>query len=248
MSILSKISINNIHKSFGNKKILQGISFDVSCGESLVILGGSGNGKSVCIKAIANLINIDSGEIKIDNINIKQKKDFYQKIGFLFQGSALFDSMNIWQNIALNPLHIKKINPETAKKNAIQQLESVDLEADVAEKFPHELSGGMQKRVALARATINNPEILLLDEPTTGLDPISSEIINNLIIRKTKEIKCSTIIITHDLHSALKISNKIAFINEGKIAWIGNTSEIANSSNDYIKKYLKSSGFSKIFK
>lgn len=237
-----KVSVKNLHKSFGEKKILRGISFNVEKDESLAILGSSGAGKSICIKLVANLIKPDSGTIKIDNKKID--KSIYQKMGFLFQGSALFDSINIWQNIAFSLIYNQKKSMEEANDMALSQLKSVDLSKDVANKFPHELSGGMQKRVALARATITNPEILLLDEPTTGLDPISSDIINDLIIKQQEKIKCSSITITHDLRSAMKIANKILFIKDGKIEWFGAAKDLNKSESLHIKKYINSCKFS----
>jgi phospholipid/cholesterol/gamma-HCH transport system ATP-binding protein len=235
---VNKVSVKNIYKSFGDKEVLKGISFEVKKNQSLAILGGSGAGKSVFIKLVANLIKPDLGEIKIDGK--KLDKSIYQKIGFLFQGSALFDSINIWRNVAFSLVHNQKKSLEEARNMAIEQLKSVDLSEDVAEKFPHELSGGMQKRAALARATIINPEVLLLDEPTTGLDPISSDIINDLIIKQKEKIKCSTITITHDLRSAMKISDNIVFIKDGKVEWLGKSEELVDAKSSHIQKYINS--------
>jgi len=235
---MTKVSVKSIYKSFAEKKVINGISFEVEQGDSLVILGGSGAGKSVCIKLIANLLKLDHGQIEIDDK--KLDKSIYKEMGFLFQGSALFDSINIWQNISFFPIFNQKKSLEEAKNMAIKQLKSVDLDADIANKFPHELSGGMQKRVALARATIANPKILLLDEPTTGLDPISSDTINDLILRQRKKIGCSAITITHDLRSAMRIADKILFIKNGKTEWLGAAKDIYKSGSAHIDKYINS--------
>ena len=146
----------------------------------------------------------------------------------------------IWQNVAFSLIYNQKKSLEEARTIAIEQLKSVDLSEDLAEKFPHELSGGMQKRAALARATISNPEVLLLDEPTTGLDPISSDIINDLIIRQKEKIKCSTITITHDLRSAMKIADNIVFIKDGKVEWLGKSEKLVNAKSPHIQKYINS--------
>jgi len=219
-----KINVTNLSKNFANKQVLDDISFSVNKGESLVILGGSGSGKSVLIKTIAGLIKPSGGEIFIDqqpayNLKEKEQDKLMQKIGFLFQGGALFDSLLVWENIAFRLIHQQKISTKQAFDIAIQKLQSVGLSEKVANLYPSELSGGMQKRVSLARAVATNPEILFFDEPTTGLDPIMADVINNLIIANSKQLGATTITITHDMHSARKIADKLAMLYQGKFIW-----------------------------
>ena len=239
----AKIIIQNLTKNFGTKQVLQNISFEVEKGQSLVILGGSGSGKSVCIKIIASLMQPTSGSIKIDgqetaNIAGKARDQLMSKFGFLFQGGALFDSLPIWENIAFRLLHFNKIGKKQAKEIAIEKLKSVGLSAKVADLYPCELSGGMQKRAALARAVASKPEIIFFDEPTTGLDPIMADVINDLIIANSKELGATTITITHDMHSARRIANKIAMIYDGQIIWFGDIKDIDNSGNQYLDQFI----------
>lgn len=241
----SKISIKNLSKKFGDKKILDNLSLDLQNHESLVVIGGSGTGKSVLLKSILGLIKPDSGSIKIDGIETlksedKSSKPFpMAKFGMLFQGGALFDSMKVWQNIAFLHLQQNKINKKQAQELAVEKLSQVGLPAHVAQLMPSELSGGMQKRVSLARAIASNPEILFFDEPTTGLDPIMSDIINNLIIKCTKTLGCSSITITHDMNSAKKISDRIAMLYQGKIIWQGNADSLENSDNEFVAQFVQ---------
>jgi len=240
---MSKIIIENLVKSFGAKEVLSGINLEVAQGESLVILGGSGSGKSVLIKTIAGLISATSGSIKIDNcetigLNQKGRDKLMEKIGFLFQGGALFDSIPIWQNVAFRLLHHKKLDKKQAKEIAIQKLAAVGLSAKTADLFPSELSGGMQKRASLARAIAANPEIIFFDEPTTGLDPIMADVINDLIISNSKQLGATTITITHDMASARKIADKIAMLYEGKIIWFGKVDEMYSSNNPYLDQFI----------
>lgn len=243
MSKNSKISIKNLKKSFGAKEVLKGIDLEVKKGESLVILGGSGSGKSVLIKTIATLMEATSGQIKVDGENIvgisqKKRDQLMEKFGFLFQGGALFDSLPIWENIAFRLLNSKKINRKKAKEIAIEKLHSVGLEARVADLYPSELSGGMQKRASLARAVATSPEIIFFDEPTTGLDPIMADVINDLIIKNSKELGATTVTITHDMHSAKKIADKVAMLYEGKIIWFGDVKDMYSSSNEYLDQFI----------
>ena len=242
---MNKIEIRNLSKSFGNKKILDNLNLDIENKKSLVILGRSGTGKSVLIKNMTTLLEPDEGSsIKIDGMEItklnqKEKDKLMNKFGYLFQGGALFDSLTIWENVAFKLLNNDRIDRNKAKKIALEKLEIVDLNEKVANLYPCELSGGMQKRVSLARAIATNPEIIFFDEPTTGLDPITSEVINNLII-KTKQITgATTITITHDIHSARKIADKIVFLNDGKIIWSGTVSELDTTDNEFVRKFLK---------
>lgn len=240
---MSKIIIENLYKNFGNKEVLRGVNLNVNKSQSLVILGGSGSGKSVLIKIIASLISPSSGSIKIDqqeisNLNNQQRDLLMQKIGFLFQGGALFDSLSVWENVAFRLVHHHKISKIEAKKIAISKLNAVGLSNKTADLFPSELSGGMQKRVSLARAIASNPEIIFFDEPTTGLDPIMADVINELIISNSKELGATTITITHDMHSARKISDKIAMLYEGKIIWCDDIKNLDNSGNPFVEQFI----------
>jgi len=241
--VFPKILVENLVKDFGQKQVLKDVNFRVEKGESLVILGGSGSGKSVCIKAIAALIEPTSGSIKIDNVEVagirgEQKDKLMDKFGFLFQGGALFDSLPVWENIAFRLLNSRKMEKKPAREIAIERLRAVGLDGKVADLYPHELSGGMQKRVALARATAANPEIIFFDEPTTGLDPIMADVIDDLIIANSKELGATTVTITHDMYSARKIADKIAVLFEGKIIWFGNAVDISHSGNEYVDKFV----------
>ena len=240
---MNKIEIKNLTKNFADKEVLCGINLAVKKGESLVILGGSGSGKSVLIKTIASLMLPTSGSIKIDAEEIltlsSQGKDrMMEKIGFLFQGGALFDSLPIWPNISFRLLNHKKIAKKEAREIAITKLKSVGLSEKVADLFPSELSGGMQKRASLARAIATNPEIIFFDEPTTGLDPIMADVINDLIISNSKKLGATTVTITHDMHSARKIADKIAMLYEGKIIWFGDVKEMDSSNNAYLDQFI----------
>lgn len=239
----NKIEISNLIKNFSEKEVLKGVDLSVAEGESLVILGGSGSGKSVLIKTIALLIKASGGSIKIDDkeiLNLSEKeKDFVMsKIGFLFQGGALFDSLPIWQNIAFRMIHQQKIDKKTAYRIAVEKLKMVGLEERVANLYPSELSGGMQKRASLARAIATNPEIIFFDEPTTGLDPIMADVINDLIIVNSKKLGATTISITHDMNSARKIADKIALLYQGKIIWFGSVKDIDSSGNPYLHQFI----------
>ncbi|WCR57877.1 ABC transporter ATP-binding protein [Wolbachia endosymbiont of Ctenocephalides felis wCfeJ] len=225
------ISISNLSVSFDDKTILNNISLDISKGESLVILGGSGSGKSVLAKTIIGLLAPDLGSIKIDS---KSKNKF----GVLFQNSALFDYVTVWENISFNYKKRFNINKKEAKQLAIVKLNDVGLEESIADMFPIELSGGMKKRVALARAIAHNPEIIILDEPTSGLDPIMSDIVNEIIIKLSRDLNPTIITITHDIHSAFKIADKIAVLHEGNIISHGTVQEIKNTKNEYIRKFI----------
>lgn len=230
-------------KNFGTKDVLNGIDLEVKKGESVVILGGSGSGKSVLIKIIATLINPSSGSIKIDdkevsNISEKERDQLMKKFGFLFQGGALFDSLPVWENVAFRLLHQQKMPKDQARQVAIQKLKSVGLSEKTADLYPSELSGGMQKRASLARAIAANPEIIFFDEPTTGLDPIMADVINDLIIANSKELGATTITITHDMASARKIADKIAMLYEGKIIWFGSVDEMYSSDNPYLDQFI----------
>lgn len=237
-----KIEIRNLYKAFGTKKVLDGVDLDVKKGESLVVIGGSGTGKSVLIKCIQGLLMPDDGSIKIDGEEIiGTKKDIHQKMGMLFQGAALFDSLSVWENVAFTLIENEKMPRKEAKFEAIRVLRQVGLAPDVADLSPAELSGGMQKRVGLARAIINKPEIIFFDEPTTGLDPIMADVINDLIIESAKGLGATTLTITHDMASARKIADKIAMLYKGKIIWSGTVKEMEKSDNPYLKQFIAGS-------
>ena len=238
-----KIRIRDLHRSFGPKRVLAGLDLDVKVGESLVVIGGSGSGKSVLIKCILGLLPIDGGRIEIDgesvvNIRAEARERINRKIGMLFQGAALFDSLPVWENVSFGLLAQKKVNRKEAREVAIGKLAQVGLGADVADLYPAELSGGMQKRVALARAIAGDPEIIFFDEPTTGLDPIMADVINDLIVKITREVGATALSITHDMASARKIADRIAMLYDGRIIWAGPTAEIDRSGNDHVDQFI----------
>lgn len=238
----SKIKVRSLYKSFGNHLVLNGIDLDIEQGSSFVILGCSGTGKSVLIKTIVGLIQPDLGEIVIDgvdttNISNKERFKILEKCGFLFQGGALFDSLTVEDNVTFFAEKIRKLHKAEKKEIAVSKLQSVGLSDRVLNLYPSELSGGMQKRVALARAICSDPEIIFFDEPTTGLDPIMANIINELIIKVRDLLNATTITITHDLHSAYLIAKEVALMHEGKIICSGTQEEIKTTSNEYMHQF-----------
>jgi phospholipid/cholesterol/gamma-HCH transport system ATP-binding protein len=238
-----KISIRNLRKSFGKKQVLAGVDLDVYAGESLVVIGGSGTGKSVLIKCIQGLLTPDAGSIKINGTEVvgargSEQRDFHSKMGMLFQGGALFDSLSVWENVAFALLENQKVNREKAKVEAIRVLRQVGLAPDVADLSPSELSGGMQKRVGLARAIITNPEIIFFDEPTTGLDPIMADVINDLIVESAKGLGATTLTITHDMASVRKIADRVAMLYKGKIIWQGTVKEMDKTEDPYVQQFI----------
>jgi phospholipid/cholesterol/gamma-HCH transport system ATP-binding protein len=241
--VSTKIIVSNLKKNFGEKQVLNSIDLQVNKGESLVILGGSGSGKSVLIKIISGLIAPTSGSIIIDgdettSISDSSRDKLMAKFGFLFQGGALFDSLPVWENVAFRLTNSQKITKKQAREIAIEKLRLVGLSEKTADLFPSELSGGMQKRASLARAIASNPEIIFFDEPTTGLDPIMADVINDLIIANSKQLGATTITITHDMNSARKIADKIAMLFEGRIVWCGNVKEMYSSGNTYLDQFI----------
>ncbi len=242
----AKISVKNLHKSFGHKVVLDGVDIDIAEGESLVVIGGSGTGKSVLIKCIQGIITPDEGSIKINGkesvgVNKKEAEELYSKMGMLFQGGALFDSLTVWENVAFGLIENQKMPRKKAKQEAVKYLRQVGLSEDVADLSPSELSGGMQKRVGLARAIATNPEIIFFDEPTTGLDPIMADVINDLIINSVKKIGASALTITHDMASARKIADRIAMLYKGKIVWQGSVQELDTTDNPYVRQFVQGS-------
>jgi phospholipid/cholesterol/gamma-HCH transport system ATP-binding protein len=239
----NKIEIRGLTKSFGPKKVLTGVDLDIGVQESVVIIGGSGTGKSVLLKCILGLLQPDSGSIKIDGQEVttmsrRERQQIMRKFGMLFQGGALFDSLKVWENVAFGPMQADGMARTEAKKIALAKLAAVGLNAEVAELSPSELSGGMQKRVSLARAIAREPEIIFFDEPTTGLDPIMSDVINDLIVKSVKGLGATAVSITHDLISARKIADRIAMIFGGKIIWQGPTSQVDHSGNDHVDQFI----------
>ena len=239
-----KVKMISVQKHFGDNMVLNGVDVEVATGESLVIIGGSGTGKSVTIKTILGLLEPDSGIIEIDGIDTKtmktkERERINANFGMLFQGGALFDSLTVWENVSFALMQGKnKMKKKTARKLAIEKLAEVGLSEDIAELSPSELSGGMQKRVGLARAIASNPEVIFFDEPTTGLDPIMGDVINDLIVKCVKNLGATAISITHDMASARKIADKIAMLHEGKIVWYGSVKQLDRTNNPYIRQFV----------
>lgn len=235
------IELQNVHKSFGSNHVLRGVDVSVNKGKSLVIIGGSGTGKSVTIKCILGLVKLDQGTIFVDgqDVNSAERDAFLARFGMLFQGGALFDSLTIWQNVAFRLLRGRLKKPQgEARAIAIEKLRRVGLKADVADKFPAELSGGMQKRVGLARAIAAEPEIIFFDEPTTGLDPIMSGVINDLIREIVVEMGATAITITHDMSSVRAIADQVAMLHEGKIRWSGSIKDMDQSGDPFLSQFI----------
>lgn len=243
MTATPKIALAGVRKRFGKKVVLDGIDLEIGRGQSLVIIGGSGSGKSVLLKSILGLVPPDSGSIKVDGVETagmsgSGREDLLRKFGMLFQGAALFDSLKVWENVAFGLIQGRKMKRDLARDIAIDKLGQVGLTPEVGELSPAELSGGMQKRVALARAIAAEPEIIFFDEPTTGLDPIMADVINDLIIACAKRLGATTLSITHDMASARKIADRIAMIYKGRIIWHGPVSEIDRSGNAYVDQFI----------
>lgn len=238
------IKVENLEKSFGTHKVLQGINIEVKKGNSLVILGGSGSGKSVLIKNIIGLMKPSSGNIYIEGEDTTKLKgnrriEILAKCGFLFQSGALFDSLTVEENIVFYAEKALGIKSKAEKRElAARKLESVGLPERILTLFPAELSGGMQKRVSLARAIATDPQIIFFDEPTTGLDPIMANVINDLIIKVRDELGATTITITHDMHSAMAIATEVAMLYQGKILWTGAKKDVEKSDNPYLHQFI----------
>lgn len=238
-----KLSLREVKKSFGANHVLRGVDLDLQSGKSLVIIGGSGTGKSVLLKCILGLMSPDEGSILVDgqetaNISSRARRELMKKFGMLFQGGALFDSLSIWENVAFGLIYAEKMERDQAHDIALEKLKSVGLGAKVADLFPAEISGGMQKRVSLARAIATNPEIIFFDEPTTGLDPIMADVINELIVDTVKDVGASALTITHDMASARKIADDVAMIYQGQIMWQGPVDALDKSDNQYVDQFI----------
>ena len=239
----AKVELRGVKKRFGPKVVLDGLNFTIPSGQSLVVIGGSGTGKSVMIKCVLGILRPEAGEIYVDGKDVthirgRTRDAMLRKFGMLFQSAALFDSMPVWENVAFGLIQGRGVNRKKAKDIAFEKLAKVGLGPEVGQLSPAELSGGMQKRVGLARAIAADPEIIFFDEPTTGLDPIMADVINNLIVDTVRGTGTTTLSITHDLVSARKIADRIAMLYKGKIIWEGPTSEIDNSGNPYVDQFI----------
>jgi phospholipid/cholesterol/gamma-HCH transport system ATP-binding protein len=238
-----KIEMKGVSKAFGSNKVLSNLDLSVPAGKSLVVIGGSGTGKSVMLKCILGLLEPDQGSILIDGnesvgADAKARNAFMHKFGMLFQGAALFDSLKNWENVAFGLIHGQGMNKKEAKEIAIDKIKAVGLKENVAELFPAELSGGMQKRIGLARAVATKPEIIFFDEPTTGLDPIMADVINNLIVEQVEGLGATALSITHDMGSVRKIADYVAMIFEGEIIWKGPVDDLDHSGNPYVEQFI----------
>ena len=239
-----KIKVRGLKKAFGPKQVLNGVDLDVPRGQSLVVIGGSGSGKSVLIKCILGLVEPDAGSIEIDGeetvgIPAAKREEIMRKFGMLFQGAALFDSLPVWENVGFGLIAGRGMNRKAAKEVALRKLAAVGLGPEVGELVPSELSGGMQKRVALARAIAAEPEIIFFDEPTTGLDPIMAQVINELIVKCVKSLGATALSITHDMHSLRAIADRAAMTYEGRIIWSGDAREIDRCGNDFVDQFVQ---------
>ncbi len=238
-----KIRVVNLHKSFGENHVLRGVNLEVRQGESMVVIGGSGSGKTLLIKCIIGLVQPDEGEIYVDGEEVSslrehEMNEVRKKFGMLFQGGALFDSMKVWENVGFGLRHQTRLSEEEIRRIASEKLKLLGL-INVEDLMPVELSGGMKKRVSLARAIAIEPEILFYDEPTTGLDPIMADAINNLIVQMKEKLNVTSIAITHDMKSAYKVGDRIAMLYEGRIIESGTPEEIRNSSNPVVQQFIQ---------
>jgi len=242
-AVTPKIELIGVKKRFGPKVVLDGVDLTIEKQSSTVIIGGSGTGKSVAIKCILGILTPDEGIIRVDGEDVTKlrgaaRDPLMKKFGMLFQAGALFDSLPVWENVAFGLIQGRGVPRARAKDIAIEKLAKVGLTSDVAYLSPAELSGGMQKRVGLARAIAADPEIIFFDEPTTGLDPIMADIINDLIVSTVRDVGATALSITHDMVSARKISDRIAMLYGGKIIWQGPTAEIDRSGNPYVEQFI----------
>ncbi len=237
------IELKDVYKSFGPKTVLNGVNLCVERGSSLVVIGGSGTGKSVMLKCVLGLLRPEKGSIKVDGREVvglseRDREQVLKKFGMLFQSSALFDSLKVWENVAFALIQGEGMARNKAKDVALEKLAKVGLGADVAELNPAELSGGMQKRVGLARAIAHDPEIVFFDEPTTGLDPIMADVINQLIVDTVDDMGATALSITHDMASARKIADHMAMIYKGRIIWSGDAKDVDTCGNEYVEQFV----------
>ncbi|MEO8242896.1 MAG: ATP-binding cassette domain-containing protein [bacterium] len=235
------ITLTDVHKAFGPNRVLRGVNLSIPQASSMVIIGGSGTGKSVLLKSILGLVTPDSGTISLDEVDVtKTERDpFLARFGMLFQGGALFDSMKVWENVAFRLMRgTKPLPKDQARSIAVEKLRRVGLKPSVADLFPAELSGGMQKRVGLARAIAAEPEIIFFDEPTTGLDPIMSGVINTLIREIVVEMGVTAMTITHDMSSVRAIADRVAMLHDGLIRWTGPIAEMDRAEDPYLQQFI----------
>lgn len=235
------ITLTDVHKAFGSNRVLRGVNLTIDSGTSMVIIGGSGTGKSILLKSILGLVTPDSGTITLDDQDVTRgdRDAFLARFGMLFQGGALFDSLPVWQNVAFRLLRGRLKRPKAeAREIAIEKLRRVGLTPDAADKFPAELSGGMQKRVGLARAIAAEPEIIFFDEPTAGLDPIMSGVINDLIREIVTEMGVTAMTITHDMTSVRAIADNVAMLHDGVIKWTGPVARMDASGDPYLDQFI----------
>jgi phospholipid/cholesterol/gamma-HCH transport system ATP-binding protein len=238
-----KIEVRDLRKSFDGKQVLRGVNLAIQPGQSIAVIGGSGTGKSVLIKNIIGLLQPDSGTVLIDGEDVtamstSERERVTRKFGMLFQGAALFDSLPVWENVAFGLIQAQRLARSEAREKAVEAMVQVGLEPEIAGRFPAELSGGMQKRVGLARAIATKPEIMFFDEPTTGLDPIMGSVIDNLIIKSVRELGATALSITHDMASARRIADTIAMIYDGIIIWHGPVDAIDDSGSDVVDQFI----------
>lgn len=240
------LSMKNVAKAFGDNKVLIDFNLEVARGQSTVVLGGSGSGKSVCLKCLLGLIEPDRGAVELAGVNIKglsqkQRNSQIGQIGMLFQNSALFDSLSVWRNIAFGLIEGQGMDADKAYQISIEKLAQVGLDESVATLLPSELSGGMRKRVGLARAIATEPQILFFDEPTTGLDPIMGQVIDELIVSCVKELGATALTITHDMNSLRRIADHVVMLYEGKDIWHGSAGDIDCTDNAYVRQFVTGS-------
>ena len=239
------VVVEDLHLSFREEMVLDGVSFQVAPGETLSILGGSGAGKSTILRCILRLTYPDSGRVYVQGHDViaasfEKVLEIRRRIGMVFQASALFDSLTVYENVAF-PLHEHTDRPEEEVRDRVHEvLRFVDLDpGEVEQKLPAELSGGMKKRVAIARALVGSPEILLFDEPTSGLDPITTRTINELVQKLRRELDVASVVVTHEIRSAFRISNRVALLYDGRIVFMGTPEEMIASEDDYVREFLR---------
>jgi phospholipid/cholesterol/gamma-HCH transport system ATP-binding protein len=238
------IELLGVHKAFGPNRVLQGVDLSIAKGTSMVIIGGSGTGKSVLLKCILGLVKHDTGTITLDGQDVKtvERDAFLARFGMLFQGGALFDSLKVWENVAFRLMRGPgKLPPAQAREIAVEKLRRVGLTPAVADQLPAELSGGMQKRVGLARAIAAEPEIIFFDEPTTGLDPIMAGVINDLIREIVVEMGVTAMTITHDMSSVRAIADNVAMLHQGLIRWTGPIGDMDRAADPYLQQFIHGS-------
>ena len=237
------LKLEGIEKSFGRNNVLRGVDLDVAPGQSLVVIGGSGSGKSVMLKVALGLMTPTAGKVLFDGHDVtnstgKTRESMRARVGMLFQAGALFDSLTVWENVAFRLINADGVKRRDARERAIETLKKVRLGSEVAGLYPAEISGGMQKRVSLARSIISEPDLIFFDEPTTGLDPITADAINDLIIEQVRGLGAATVTITHDMSSARKIADEVAMLFEGRIIWRGKASDVDHSGNEYVDQFV----------